>query len=345
MRILHAGNFGARAKGAALNSVAPKLSRGLVRAGHAVVDFADREVARAAFGGLTLGRIAANRALTRLVLHVRPDLLLLGHADTISPAKIAALRRAMPAMRVVQWNVDPMFDAGNVARLQARLKVVDATLVSTAGEALAVLKRPGMRLGFLPNPVDYSVETGAAHLRADVPYDVFFACTDGRDPRFVCGQSWDMAAFVSQLAGRVPGLRLRLAGLGGAPHLVGAACQTALGEAAMGLNVSRRNDLLLYSSDRLAQMVGSGQLALVDRATGYDHLFSANEMGFFGSLDELASLVRRMTGDPAARQAAAAAGRARYHALFNETRVARYILGVAFDAHDPAEYEWPTLIA
>ncbi|MEJ0045930.1 MAG: glycosyltransferase [Rhodospirillales bacterium] len=112
----------------------------------------------------------------------------------------------------------------------------------------------------------------------------------------------------------------------------------------MGLNASRRNDLPLYSSDRLAQMVGSGQLALVDRATGYSSLFSPEEMGFFASLDELAALVRRMIAEPVARQAAAAAGRARYHALFNETRVARYVQGVAFGSHDPADYEWPTLI-
>jgi hypothetical protein len=348
LRILHAGNFGTRAKGAALNSVAPKLSRGLVRAGHAVVDFDDRAVARAAtpFGGLALGRAAANRAFGRLVTDVRPDVLLLGHADTVAAATIAGLRRALPAMRVVQWNVDPLFEAGNVARIRDKLAVVDATLVSTAGEALRVCARPGMRLGFLPNPVDFSVETGQAHARADLPFDLFYGCGHPSRPlRNLCGRDWAMDAFMAALAARVPGLRARLAGLGGAPHVAGAPYQAALGDCAMGLNASRRNDVLLYSSDRLAQMAGSGQFVLVDRATGYDRLFGAGEMGFFASLEDLAGLVRAMMAEPAARQAAAAAGRARYHALFNETRVARYVVGVATDTHDPAEYEWPTLIA
>jgi len=348
LRIIHAGNFGTRAKGAALNSIAPKLSRGLIRAGHAVVDFADREVARTAtpFGGRTLGTSAANRALARLALDVRPDLLLLGHADTIKPATVSDLRRAMPAMRVLQWNVDPLFEAGNIARLREKLPVVDATLISTAGDALLPFKRAGMRLGFFPNPVDFSVETGMAHLNAKLPFDLFYACGHpSRPPRNLCGTDWDMQAFIAALTARVPGLRTRLAGLDSKPHLAGAPYQVTLGECAMGLNASRRNDLPLYSSDRLAQMVGSGQLALVDRATSYDTLFSETEMGFFASLDDLASLLRRMIADPAARQAAAAAGRARYHALFNETRVARYVLGVAFDDHNPADYEWPTLIA
>jgi len=344
MRILHAGNFGTRAKGAALNSIAPKLSRGLVRAGHAVVDFADRDAMRA-WGGRLLGLAAANRALTRLALDVRPDLLLLGHADTIRADTVVSLRRAMPAMRVVQWNVDPLFDAGNMARLRDKLPVVDATLVSTAGEALAPLRRPGMRLGFFPNPVDFSVEIGAAHEEVQPVFDLFYACGHPRlPPRHVCGQAWDMEAFVMALRDAVPGLRPMLAGLCSAPHLAGAPYQAALGACALGLNVSRRNDLLLYSSDRLAQMVGSGQVALVDRATGYDMLFSDRQMGFFGGFDELAALTRGLLADPARRMAMAAAGRARYHALFNETLVAHYLMEVAFDAHDPGRYEWPTLL-
>jgi hypothetical protein len=153
-----------------------------------------------------------------------------------------------------------------------------------------------------------------------------------------------MEAFVVALRRQIPDLSLHLAGLCGAPHLNGAPYQAALGACAMGLNASRRNDLFLYSSDRLAQMVGSGQVALVDRATGFETLFSPAEMGFFADLDELAGLVRALRADAPQRQAIAAAGRARYHALFNETRVAQYVMEVAFDAHDPGRYEWPTLI-
>ena len=154
MRILHVGNFGSRAKGAFLHSVAPKLSRGLIRNGHAVVDFADRDAARAGniLGARKLGLAAANRALSRLARDIRPDLLLLGHADTITAATIAALRQAMPAMRVLQWNVDPLFEPDNIARLRAKLEVVDATLVSTAGEALSPLKAAGHAPGLPAQP-------------------------------------------------------------------------------------------------------------------------------------------------------------------------------------------------
>ncbi len=347
MRILHVGNFGSRAKGAFLHSVAPKLTRGLIKLGHQVVDFADRDAARAGtfLGSRKFGVGQANRALARLATDMRPDLLVLGHADTIRASTVADLRRAMPAMRVLQWNVDPMFEPDNLARLRSKIDVVDATLVSTAGDALAPLRRRGMALGFLPNPVDFAVESGRADLADDLPHDLFFACGHPSRPRrALFGRDWDMMDFVAELRALAPGARLRLAGLDGAPHLAGAAYHDALATCAAGLNASRRNDALLYTSDRMAHMIGNGQLLLVDRATGYDRLFDADSIGFFASMEELAALVRRVRAEPAWRRAVAQAGRARYHALFNETIVAGYLVDVAMGTHEASRYAWPTLI-
>jgi hypothetical protein len=347
MRIIHAGNFGSRAKGAFLHSVAAKLSRGLIRAGHHVVDFADRDVARAAtpLGARKFGILGANRALIRLAQDMRPDLLILGHADTIRPPTLQALRQSMPALLILQWSVDPVFEPGPLRRLSARLPYVDATLVSSAGESLAPLRRPGMRLGFLPNPVDFSVETGAAHLSDDLAFDLFFACGHpGRPKRRLCGEDWHLETLIGALRRDAPELRVRLAGLCGQPHIFGYAYQEALACSAAGLNISRRNDVPLYSSDRLAQMAGNGLAVLIDRATGYDRLFAETEMAFFASVDELAAKLRVLKADPPVRRAIAAAGRSRYHALFNETEVARYVVEVATGTHDPKTREWPTLL-
>ena len=346
MHILHVGNFGSRAKGAFLHSVGPKLSRGLIRAGHAVVDFADRDAARMGnvFGSRKFGIAAANRALARMASDMRPDLLLLGHADTITASTIATLRRTMPAMRVLQWNVDPMFEPDNIARLRAKLDVVDATLVSTAGDALKPLRRAGMALGFLPNPVDFSIESAQAHLLETPEFDLFYACGHpASPPRHVFGQAWNMNDFFAALRPLVPGMRAKLAGIDGNPTIAGGAYQDALGRSAAGLNISRRQDALLYSSDRLAHMAGNGLAVLIDRGTGYDSLFTGRHMAFFTTMEELASQIRRLMAEPAWRQAMAGAGRARYHDLFNETAIARYVVDVAFGTHDPKRYEWPTL--
>lgn len=345
---MHASVFPVGSKGSFQHAVGIKLSNGLIRNGHFVLNFSDRDVARALslLGHRKFGRKQANQAFRAFCRQHQPDVLLLGHADSLLPETIAAVRADLPRLRVLQWNVDPVFEPDNMRRIASKLEVVDATLVSTAGEALAPLRRPGRLLGFLPNPVDPSIERGTNHLRRDLEYDLFYVCGHPSRPlRNVCGQDWDMERLLQRLLNDVPGLRPRLGGLLGHARLSGAAFQQALESTAIGLNISRRGDYLLYSSDRLAQTVGNGQAIVIERATGYDKLFTPDEMSFFSSIEELTQNLRQLVADPDRRQAIAAAGRERYIALFNERVVARYVLEVALGCHDPTRYEWPTLLA
>jgi hypothetical protein len=348
--VVHVSLFptGANKKSSFQHGVAIKLMNGLIRNGHLVLPFSDRDVARtlAVLGHRKFGRGRANDALRAFCRAHEPDLLLLGHADSILPETVAAIRSDLPRLRVVQWNVDPLSEPDNVARLRTKFPVVDATLVSTAGEALAALRYRSMRLGFLPNPVDASIERGRNHLDPNLPYDLFYACNHpSRPPRRVCGNDWDMEAFIPYLLEMVPNARPLLGGLMGYPALRGAAYQRALEQAAIGLNISRQASELLYSSDRLAQMIGNGQAVAIERATGYDRLFTERQMIFFDSVEELARRLRILIHDVPERQAIAAAGWERYFSLFNERAIAEYIVDVAFDRHDSTRYEWPTLIA
>jgi hypothetical protein len=346
--IVHVSNFSFRAKGAFQHSVERKLSNGLIRNGHQVFNYSDRDVAMA--GSLmgphkVGGRRYANEALRGLCRDVRAEVLILGQTDLIRPETVADIRADLPSLRVLQWSVDALFERGNMERLERNLAVVDASLVSTAGAALAPLARPGRRLGFLPNPVDFSIERGQNHLRADLPYDLFYACGDPADLREVGGRAWNMDDFMRALLAALPGLRLRLAGLMGHKFVNGAPYQAALESAAIGLNISRRSDQRLYSSDRISHLAGNGLVVMIERTTGYDALFSDDEMVFFSSFDDIVAAIDRLTRDPGRRMAIAAAGRARYHELFNEQRVAAYLLEVALDRLDPAAYPWPTLYA
>jgi hypothetical protein len=346
--IVHAANFGIRPKGAFQNNVERKLTNGLIRNGHQVIAFSDREVAMAGspFGATRAGGLGyANRALADLCTAVEPDVLILGQTDVVRPQTVADVRARLPAMRVLQWSVDALFEPGNVERLTRNLPVVDATLVTTAGDALALLMRSEKRVGFLPNPVDFSIERGRNHLRAELPFDLFYACGNPADLRDVGGRAWDMDDFARTLMQALPTLKPRWVGLMGQPTLGAAAYQRAIESAALGLNVSRRTGQLLYSSDRIAHLAGNGLAILIERSSGYDRLFTDDEMAFFSTCDDLVDQIDRLVKDPARRVAIAAAGRARYHELFNEQRVAAYALDVALDRLDPSAYPWPTIYA
>ena len=346
-RIVHAANFSRKAKGAFQHSVERKITNGLIRNGHSVATFSDRDVARAGtlLGHRAFGARAANRAFADLCRHVEPDLILLGHANTLEAATLEDIRRSSPSGRILQYNVDPLFEDENVAAIRSKLEVVDATLISTAGEALRQFYKPGRVLGFMPNPVDFSIETGLNHQSDALPVDVFYACGNDLDPRLVAGRTLTSRALVAEIAAALPALKMSTPGVDGAPQLAGAKYQRALESAAIGLNVSKRNDIFLYSSDRLAQLAGNGLAVEIDRATGYEGLIAEDEFVYFSTLDELIDKLERLAADSPYRRRVAAAGRARYHDLFNERAVAAYIVDVAFGRFDPRTVPWPSLHA
>ena len=339
--IVHASSFTIGAKGRNQHNAAIKISNGLIRNGHLVLNFSERDVARAntLLGHRKFARATVNRALREFCGDQRPDLLILGHADMIDPGTIAAIREAVPGVRVLQWYVDALFVPAHIKKFEEKADVVDATLISTGLEGLAPLRKGKRRLGFLPNPVDVSIERGENHLHRDLPYDLFFACGD--IVRNVCGKEWDMNEFMTMLLGKLPGVKPLLAGLHGQPYLFGPPYQDAMEKAALGLNISRRADWPLYTSDRMAQMIGNGMAILMERTSGYDKIFGDDEILFFSSIDELAEKIRDAIAHPERRQAIAAKGRESYIRLFNERTVARYMVDFAFDRADAALYGWP----
>ena len=259
-RIVHASNFGRKAKGAFQHGVEHKITNGLIRNGHAVSNFSDRDVARAntLLGHLPTGAKAANRAFLDFCLAVGPDLIVLGHADLITAETLRRIRDQICDLRVIQYDVDWLMEERNIRDILAKADVVDATLATTAGETLKRIFVPGKKLGFMPNPVDFSIETGRNHERRDLPFDLFYACGSELSVRWVCGRQTTAKEVLATIEARVPGIRILSPGARGEPNIAGAKYQRALELAAVGLNLSRRNDIYLYTSDRLAQMAGNG---------------------------------------------------------------------------------------
>ncbi|TPW34892.1 glycosyltransferase family protein [Oecophyllibacter saccharovorans] len=323
-----------------------KLSNGLVRNGHQVIDISYRDVARAGgwCGSRWLGRRALCRGLEAFVASARPDVLLLGHGYMIPPETIARIRSRHPGMASAQWNVDALFVPDNRRDFAARHQVVDASFATTAGPILRRIVGPRGAVGFLPNPVDFSVERSRNFLHKKLEADLFYACGQGSDKRLICGQWWNMESFLTHLLARLPGdFRLNCAGVRGQPYRRGADYARLLATAAMGLNASRRSDAFLYSSDRLAHMIGNGQLVFMERSTAYQTLFSEGEMAFFSSLEELADLLTRYRAHPAERQRVARAGWEKYGRLFNERRVADYLIRFTLGLLKEGEYPWRSL--
>ena len=179
-RIIHCANFNfIKHGGCFLHNTAKKISNGLVRNGHNVLDFPDRDIKRcySVFGCLKqFGSAKFNDVFYDYCISAKPDGLILGHADTIWPETIDKIRKAIPNIKVLQWNVDCIdknFVSHNIKNIKSKLDVVDYTIITTADKDL-LNQFNSSTVFYMPNIVDASIETGRAFEKEQNLYDLVF---------------------------------------------------------------------------------------------------------------------------------------------------------------------------
>lgn len=322
MRIVHAANLQLDKDGAHLWNQDQKIHHGLVRQGHFVYPFSinDRARSLSPTGHKTFGKGRANKALVQTCRNVHPDLLLLGHAQYISAETLAEIRTLLPAIRIGLWYVDPLWDTAATAHLRERLPVLDAVFCTTGGPLLEALASPSCPAWFIPNAVDAGIEchrafeTPAGELRHDL---LFFGRDKGEPER---------RRLLARLEHDLTGLRVAIHGCLGRPAVFGWDKEQAIVHSRMALNLSRRNDVPLYSSSRIAELMGNGILTLSPRGAGLEALYAEDEIGWFDGIEELLATVRRFAADDALRLAVARKGWQRNHRDYSGTCVAGFLV-------------------
>lgn len=356
-KILHIANFNQlKTKGCSQNATQQKITNGLIRNGHQVINYSDRDMCRMlGFGSMNIyGKKKLNEHLLKFCRNIEPDGLIIGHADTVKTDTLLKIKEDFPRLKILEWNVDAIAMSAdehsnqdalyNLKKLKSKQAAVDILLITTAAkDFLQPLKTPTNKVGYLPNPVDKSIETAKSFQEKHLPYDLFFACNPLLKRQF-CGTFTAVDTITKDILSAVPDLQTLFAGIKDSPKLSGAKYQKAFSSCAMGFNLSHINDAYLYSSDRLAHMIGNGLLVFVDRRTGFNDLFAEDEMAFYETPQELYEKIAYFKNNPEKRMENARKGYEKYYSLFNEQIIGKYITDLLFTDFNPSAYPFPTLI-
>jgi hypothetical protein len=346
LNVLLVGNFYGAGNGGAFYMIMPKLMNGFIRAGHNAYAYNDREIARARnpFGSRKFGVLPANERLADVARDLRPDLVVLGHCEMIWNRTLARIREAAPGVRIVYRNVDPLIHAQNRKDIARRAGHVDGIFITTAGEPLREFARPpsgsnpGTFVAFMPNPIDPAIDWRRSFAAESHAADVFFAAGP-------LGEDDPRKALVEHLRRAVPEARFDLRGNPfGRPYLFGAAYLDALAATKMGLSINRTNEHYFYASDRMAQMTGNGMLTFVHSGAGFQEVYGEDELAFYDTPEAAADKLRFYLKDDSAWRKVAEAGWRKSHALFDSTRIVRWIIDATFDGAPSQDYGFPTKI-
>ncbi len=94
----------------------------------------------------------------------------------------------------------------------------------------------------------------------------------------------------------------------------------------MGLNLNRRNDAKLYSSDRIAQLTGNGLLTITPSGGGLEELYSTDELVYFSDVANLVEQLGELLKQPERVTEMARNAWKKAHEEFSTAKVARFIV-------------------
>ena len=138
LKIIHISNFGNRLFNRLyFISIAKKISHGLIRQGHDVVNISDRDTIKfnryiSAKSGINY----FNKMVSETVKNYSPDLVLLGHSDNINSRTLEEIKNFKKELKIAQWFEDNLHNSGpdpflNKQRLLKHALLIDSNFITT----------------------------------------------------------------------------------------------------------------------------------------------------------------------------------------------------------------------
>lgn len=313
-----------------------KLFNGLIRNNHKVLEFSERDIARfeAPLKIRPIGIPIANKKLIQTADNFRPDIIILGHCDMITNKTLCEIRKLLPNVKIALRFLDALWIKTNVQRIADRMETMDAIFVTTGGEEnLRPFCTSKNVVAYIPNATDPGQDDQDNSKKTEFERDLMFCGvadeTDDRDP------------FVKKLHDALDGtMRFDSFGMHGHPPVYGIEYDHVLATSKMGLNLNRYEGWPLYSSDRIAQLMGNGLLTFLWDKGDMRTFFTDEHAVFFNDLEDLIAKASAFHRNDARRRAVASAGRKFYHEQFSGQKVTQFMIETIFGQPYTQDYLW-----
>ena len=338
LRIVHVTNFNERHDGRLYFNTGRRINNGLIRLGHSILEFSDRDIQKYYKNYKDLsGTKKLNSKLLNTCYNFRPDMIVLGHADSIFPQTLRNLKKNYPNLKIAQWFLDPLNKKGpdfskNKQRILNKADQVDESFLTTSPKVLNFLNNKE-KFHFIPNPSDSSFET-LNNFNKSCNMDVFYALSHGVHRGVLKRGKFDERInFVSKLINITPNIKFDIYGANNVQPVWADNYLKAISNSKMGLNLSRGEPIKYYSSDRITQIIGNGLVTLIDEKTHYRDFFNDKEMVFYKNVSDLAEKIIKISKDEKLRRKIGRNGKEKYLKYFNSTEVAKYIINKTYSTN------------
>tara|TARA_B110000008_G_scaffold239836_1_gene246793 strand:+ start:291 stop:2369 length:2079 start_codon:yes stop_codon:yes gene_type:complete len=342
LRILHITNFNERFDGRLHYNTSKRLNNGFIRNGHNVLTMSDRDII---YYNKSItdpkGIKKFNSKVFNTFLNFKPDLIVLGHADTLLKETLLKIK-AVKNVKICQWFLDPLIKKGpdynnNKRRILKLEKYVDSSFLTSDPNALNFKIKNSF---FMPNPSDISFEMIDNSLQKKNK-DLFFAMSHGvHRGKLKKGKYDEREKFLDKLQNKLKDIDFDFFGYDNKEPLWADEFLESLKNYDMGLNLSRGKPLKYYSSDRIVQIIGNGLLCFIDKKTLLSNLVPKDCAVYYEDIDDLAKKIKFYKENVKLMKRIASKGKKFYNKNYNSTIVSQFFVDITFNLKNNYHYIW-----
>ncbi|WP_440672811.1 glycosyltransferase [Candidatus Pelagibacter sp. HIMB1715] len=339
LKILHVTNLNEKHNGRLFYNTGRRINNGLIKLNHKVLTLSDRDLLT---NYKTLRDITGSKKLNstfiETVKNFKPNLILLGHADSIKTESLKLIKKENPSIKIAQWFLDRMDSKweNNKIRFMDKIKYMDYSFCTTDPK---VLNLQNYKVSFFPNPVDESLDDMKVYENKNPEFDLFFAMSHGVHRGVLKKGKFDEREnIINFLINKNPHLKFNIFGMNNIQPIWGDEFKKKLYNSKIALNLSQGKPLKFYSSDRIAQLMGNGIATLIDKKTKLNKLFSNKEAIFYNSNNDLNKKINIMIKNNKLRYLLAKKGRIKYHKKFNSVKIADFMIKKTFNIKNKIDW-------
>jgi glycosyltransferase involved in cell wall biosynthesis len=342
LKILHITNFNERFNGRLHYNTSKRINNGLIKLGHNVYQLSDRDIISS---NRSIFKPSPKKLLNEKIIEIsnnfNPDLIILGHADSVKLETLRSLKIRNNNLKIAQWFLDPLSRNGpdyhnNKKRILDKIEIIDATFLTSDPKSLDFKIKNSY---FIPNPADKSFET-LNNSKKNPKNDVFFAMSHGvHRGNLKSGKHDDREKILKKLL-RFKDIKFDFYGINNIQPVWGDNFLKKISHSKIGLNLSRGKPLKYYSSDRITQYMANGLLTLIHEDTKYSDFFNKNEIVTYKNLKDLINKIKYYVKNDKKRKFIANNGKKKYLKEFSSEKVSKYIILKTLNIKSKDRFFW-----
>ncbi|WP_440634610.1 glycosyltransferase [Candidatus Pelagibacter sp. HIMB1746] len=339
-KILHVGNFGIKVNHRLFNiSIASKITNGLIRNGHDVINFDYRNTNFKLFNQNNI-----NLKIEDIVNHYRPDLVLFGHNNLLNRNSLLTIKEKFNCKTAIWYEDhvvkgDPNFK-NNISLLERNNDLIDQYFITTSPDAIKT-KIKKQKINFLPIPVDPNIES-ENFFEVKKTKDLFFALSNGVNYGKLKNNTFDeRSKFINELLSTdSENFSFHFLGLFNEEPKWNYQFNKEICIARTALNLSRGGPSKYCSSNRIATLMGNGILPFIDEKVMYQDFFNNDEIETYKNPSDLLSKLSQIKKNEKMLIKRSKNAKKSYFNFFENTIVAESIIHKVFETPKKHQYVW-----